>query len=117
MDVSTRTYQHAARHWTDPGTGAAECRVCGDPVVCDDAGVRHAAEQAPHVTAGRTDLRAVTAALDVALSALRGLPAGVTDDDRAQAVIAALYARGALRRHLARTAREQLALFPATAVA
>lgn len=117
VNAIPRRYDHAARPWTDPGTGSTECRVCGDPVASDIRGARHAAEQAGHVAAGPGDLPAVTASLDVAFSALRDLPDGVSDADRAQAVIAALHRRGALRRRLAPARPDDGALFAVTQVA
>lgn len=117
VNATALRYDHAARSWIDPATGAAECRVCGDPVISDTRGVRHAGETAVHVTAGRAALPAVNASLAVVLAALRDLPDSASDADRAQAVVAALHARGALRQRLAATGPRDGALFAVPQVA
>lgn len=97
--AGTRLYTHPARLLVDPaGDGQPECRVCGHPVVTTGDGVRHADEAVRHVEPAKDDAPAVNAALDVVRSALRILPAEASDADRAQAVVDALYRRGALRR-------------------
>lgn len=108
----TRTWTHAARPWTDPETGRQECRVCGDPYVGTISGPVHQGERVPHVVAERPrDLPVLTAALDAARAALAELPEGVSDADAAQAVVRALYARGALGNRLRPVQQDQPLLF------
>jgi hypothetical protein len=94
-------YDHQARPWSAPDSRQVECRVCGVPVFgYDPSTIRHVGEDEltqDAVTVSPRDLPAVEAAAAVVRDVLGRASDGAGDAAVADAIVRALYGRGALR--------------------
>jgi hypothetical protein len=92
------------RHRAVSDRGApSECRVCAAPIevgvdATGRAYVRHDGETFRRLTPSPEDAESFDRALDVVEAALRSLPDGASDDDRARASVEAIMLDGRLRR-------------------
>lgn len=94
----TAAYNHPARQLTADDRAAGACTACGRQVIGAGRSLRHVDEVFAPTLTDPADAPAVDAARAIARTALDRLPpedGGV--DDRARAVVDALYAAGALR--------------------
>lgn len=86
--------------------GRWECRTCGRPLALQPGGapvrpIRHRGDhRSVAVTPEPADAPVFGLALDLARQAVTELPAAATDDERARAVVEAVYAAGLLRRRV-----------------
>lgn len=90
---------HVAKWLTADDARAGLCSVCGGRVEGGRAQLRHLGEAAPQVVVpARADMQAVRRAELIAERALQGMgwAPSATDSDRAEQVVAALYAAGLL---------------------